>query len=131
MAATTLSSLEKKMRLAALGYPGAVEEFPWGERVIKVNKKIFLFVNISDGTFCVTLKLPHTGEMALSLSFVEPTGYGLGKAGWVSARFDRADEVPLALLLEWLEESYRAVAPKKLVQALEEQAATRTRKRAR
>ena len=48
-----------------------------------------------------------------------PTGYGLGKAGWVSAFFQDADDIPLPLLEGWIEESYRAVAPKTLVKALQ------------
>jgi hypothetical protein len=36
----------------------------------------------------------------------------------VSCRFKPGEEVPLDLLEEWIEESYRAVAPKKLVLAL-------------
>ena len=46
-------------------------------------------------------------------SFAEPTGYGLGKAGWVSARFEPGDDVPVDLLKQWIDESYAAVAPKR------------------
>ena len=28
----------------ALSYPGAHEEFPWGERVVKVKGKVFVFL---------------------------------------------------------------------------------------
>ena len=28
--------------------PGAMEDFPWGERVVKVNKKIFVFMGKKD-----------------------------------------------------------------------------------
>jgi predicted DNA-binding protein (MmcQ/YjbR family) len=52
---------------------------------------------------------------ALMLPFAEPTHYGLGKSGWVTAQFGVRDEIPLALLREWIDESYRAVAPKKLI----------------
>src|SRR4029078_6279774 len=47
------------------------------------------------------------------------TGYGRGRAGWVSATFARGDKPPVDLLEEWIEESYRAVAPKKLVKLLD------------
>ena len=59
-----------------------------------------------------------SGEMALMLPFVKPTGYGLGKAGWVSARFGAKDAIPEDMLRAWIDESYRAVALKKLVKAL-------------
>jgi hypothetical protein len=52
------------------------------------------------------------------LPFAEPTGYGLGRGGWVTASFGERDNPPLELLREWLDESYRAVAPKKLASAI-------------
>ncbi len=47
------------------------------------------------------------------LSFSEPSGYGLGKAGWVNVPFGRSPSV--GVICDWVEESYRTVAPKKLV----------------
>jgi predicted DNA-binding protein (MmcQ/YjbR family) len=103
------------LREYALSLPGAVEEFPWGERVAKVNKKVFVFLGRDGGDeYGIAVKLPESGAAALTLPFCEPTGYGLGKAGWVSARFARGERAPLDLLIGWIEESYRAVAPKKL-----------------
>ncbi|WP_437707249.1 MmcQ/YjbR family DNA-binding protein [Sorangium sp. So ce448] len=107
-----------RLRGAALAYPEAVEEFPWGDRVAKVRGKIFVFLNIHEGKLLVTAKLPQSGEAALMLPFAEPTGYNLGKSGWVTARFGPKDRVPEAMLLEWIEESYRAVAPKRALQSL-------------
>jgi CheY-like chemotaxis protein len=54
------------------------------------------------------------------MPFAKPTGYGLGKSGWVSTSFDDGDQDPVPLLLEWIDESYRAVAPKRLVKTLPE-----------
>lgn len=109
-----LAQIEGRLRAAALAYPGAKEEFPWGDRVVKVGGKIFVFVGVHEGKLGVTTKLPESAAMALMFDFAEPTGYGLGKAGWVSARFGPEDPVPEPMLLEWIEESYLAVAPKKL-----------------
>ncbi|WP_438031463.1 MmcQ/YjbR family DNA-binding protein [Sorangium sp. So ce204] len=108
-----------RLRDAALAYPEAVEEFPWGDRVAKVRGKIFVFLNTHEGKLHVTAKLPQSGEAALMLPFAEPTGYNLGKSGWVTARFGPKDRVPEAMLLEWIEESYRAVAPKRALQLLD------------
>src|SRR5262249_21030957 len=125
MADARLASIAAKLRKAALAYPGAVEEFPWGDRVFKVNKKIFAFAEAHGGELHVTAKLPESGPMALSLPFAEPTGYNLGKSGWVSARFTRAADVPVEMMLDWIDESYRAVAPKKLVKTLPDRSARR------
>jgi predicted DNA-binding protein (MmcQ/YjbR family) len=112
--------VQSTLRELALGYPGAKEEFPWGERVVKVNKKVFVFLGRDEGDdFGLSVKLPHSKEMALLLPFASPTGYGLGKAGWVTASFGPKDAPPLEMLRQWLDESYRAVAPKKLIAALD------------
>lgn len=106
------------MRKRALAYPQASQEFPWDHSAFKVRGKVFLFLHGERGTLGLTFKLPHSSADALRLPFAEPTGYGLGKHGWVTARFGPNDKVPVAMLREWLDESYRAVASKKLVAPL-------------
>jgi len=111
--------VEKKLRDIALAYPGAREEFPWGERVVKVGKKVFVFMGMPDGGgLGLSVKLPNSGTMALMFPFATPTGYGLGKSGWVSARFEAGEAPPVELLRAWIDESYRAVAPKTMVARL-------------
>lgn len=109
---------EEELRDFALQYPETGEEFPWGERVIKVNKRIFVTFGRPDGGLSMSMKLPNSGVAALTLPFAEPTGYGLGKSGWVTARFNSDQKPPVELLCRWIDESYRAVAPKKLVERL-------------
>lgn len=103
---------------AALAYPQSVEEHPWGESAIKVKGKVFVFVSLHKGVLYVTMKLPQTGRQALELPFATPTGYGLGKNGWVTATFDESADVPVEMLCEWMEESFRTIAPKKIVALL-------------
>jgi len=114
----------------ALTFPEATLEHPWGENVVKVKGKIFVFLGMdtADGSFGLSVKLPGSAHVALELPFTKPTGYGLGKAGWVSARFSAKDDVPVPLLMAWIEESYRAVAPKTLVKQLAETARKRPSK---
>ena len=57
--------------------------------------------------------------MALTLPFTAPTGYGLGRARWITARFAKRDKPPVDLLQDWILQSYRAVAPKKLAGLVE------------
>jgi predicted DNA-binding protein (MmcQ/YjbR family) len=103
----------------ALTLPSAREEFPWGHRVAKVNKKIFVTFGNDEQAFAMSVKLPGSAELALTLPFAEPTGYGLGKSGWVTARFTAKEAPPLDLMRAWIDESYRAVAPKKLAAVLD------------
>jgi len=118
----TLDQIAKKVRASALAYPEAWEDFPWGESVVKVRKKVFVFLGHPDDpkvAFGLSVKLPESKDFALTLPYTEPTGYGLGKAGWVSATFTKGMKPELDLLLEWVDESYRAVAPKTLVKRLD------------
>ena len=99
----------------ALGFPEAYEDHPWGEVVAKVRNKVFVFLGCADGALHVSVKLPESASIALSLPFAAPTGYGLGRSGWVTARFGPRARPPLDLLKRWIDESYQAVAPRKLV----------------
>ena len=117
----SLQSLELELRDFAMQYPEATEDHPWGHRAIKVKGKSFVFLGgeKNEAELSLSVKLPDSRDMAVDLPFAEPTGYGLGKSGWVTARFEKVSEVPLDLLKAWIDESYRAIAPKKLVKTLE------------
>jgi predicted DNA-binding protein (MmcQ/YjbR family) len=119
MAKASHKAAESVLRDYALSFPEATEEFPWGERVIKVNDKIFVFLGPVEGALRVTVKLPISFEMALTLPFTAPTGYGLGRAKWITARFAADDKPPIDLLQDWITQSYRAVAPKRLARMLD------------
>lgn len=118
MSADPLSRVESALRDHGLGFPGAHEAFPWGHTALKVRAKAFAFLARDGDGLSVSVKLPASHGSALELPFVEPTGYGLGKSGWVTASFGPGDDVPGELLRAWLEESYRAVAPKRLAAQL-------------
>ena len=107
-------SLGGLLRARALSFPEATEDFPWGERAIKVRGKAFLFLRVDGGSTSFSVKLPESAADALELPGTEPTQYGLGKHGWVSTVVDGARDAPIATFEAWLEESYRAVAPKSL-----------------
>jgi predicted DNA-binding protein (MmcQ/YjbR family) len=112
------------LRKYALSYPDAAEDFPWGHCAIKVKGKVFLILShgredASEVVLNLTVKLPESGRWALTLPYTEPTGYGLGKSGWVSASFGAKDEIPLDILEQWVDESFRAVAPKRVLARLD------------
>lgn len=109
-----LLAIEAQLREHAMAKPEATEHFPWGERAIKVKGKVFLFMRADAQQLSLSTKLPQSGQVALLLPFATPTGYGLGKAGWVSAAFSPSDQLPVDMLCSWIDESYQAVAPAKL-----------------
>lgn len=114
-----LKAHERSFREVALTFPDATEDFPWGHSAFKVRGKTFLFLSLDDERLGLSVKLPLSQSMALAFPFAEPTHYGLGKAGWVSASFGPGSDVPVGLLRAWIDESYRAIAPKKLVALLD------------
>jgi predicted DNA-binding protein (MmcQ/YjbR family) len=110
----------KELRAFGLAYPGAHLKSPWpGHLDLAVKDKTFAYLSIEGEPFGISCKLPHSNAVALMLPFTEPTGYGLGKSGWISAKFPPAEKPPLELLKAWIDESYRAQAPKKLVATLQ------------
>jgi predicted DNA-binding protein (MmcQ/YjbR family) len=110
----------KKLRAFGLAYPGAHTKSPWpGHLDLAVNDKTFAYLSIEGEPFGISCKLPQSSQVALMLPFTSPTPYGLGKSGWVSAKLAPGDAVPVELFMEWIDESYRAQAPKKLVKELD------------
>lgn len=85
----SLETIQADLRTHALAFPESHEDFPWGERALKVKGKVFVFMRCDDGTLGLSVKLPFTGDDALAEPFAKPTGYGLGKSGWVSLTFEK------------------------------------------
>src|SRR5262245_46207982 len=75
-----------RVRAFARSLPEAIEDVPWGESAAKVNGNVFVFLGAesSPGPRRMTVKLDESHGHALSLEGAEPTGYGLGKSGWVT-----------------------------------------------
>jgi predicted DNA-binding protein (MmcQ/YjbR family) len=119
---TDPKKVRSRLREFALSLPGAYEDHPWGESVAKVNKKVFVFLGVEESEKYppgFTVKLRESHAQALSLDGAEPSGYGLGRAGWVSISLT-GELPPDDVLLDWVEESYRIVAPRRLVAELDE-----------
>lgn len=107
------------LREYALTFPEAWEDHPWGESAIKVRKKVFLFNGFPDpDRYTISVKLPESAADVLAWEHAEPTGYGLGRSGWVTIRWPRGAAVDPEAVKPLIEESYRAVAPKTLVKQL-------------
>ena len=66
----------------------------------------------------IAVKLPESADHALATPGATPTSYGLGSHGWVTVPVGRP-EAPVDLLQDWIEESYRAIATKRLVDELD------------
>ena len=120
----TLPAKEAERRLIAFAaqMPGAWEDHPWDHTVLKVGKKVFVFFGgaaAPEDELSVTVKLPISYEMALTLPYMRPAGHGLWKGGWAQLRQQTGDDFDLDTIKGWILQSYRAVAPKNLVKQLD------------
>ena len=112
--ASTFERIEK----LALGLPEAqrVDIEAWGgEPTFRVRGKNFVFANHEGTVITVKLSKEEAEAVVATVDGAHPTGYGLGRHGWVSIDLpkrlsrDRWDEVE-----EWILTSYTLVAPKTL-----------------
>ncbi len=115
-----VQSTNQELLEYALTFPEAWEDHPWGGVVAKVRKKIFCFLANPGEKERVSLsvKLPESEATALDRPSAEPTPYGLGKHSWVTFRFEEDETPDIEALKSFVEESYRAVAPKTLIKLL-------------
>ena len=116
MTKQTTATIAKKLRGHSLSYPATTEAFQWGESAFKVKGKTFVFMRADPDDLSFSVKLPKSRKQALALPGSEPTHYGLGAKGWVTLR--PTAKADLNLLLSFVDESYRAIAPKRVLDEL-------------
>lgn len=121
-------ALLRELRAFGLGYPGAHSKSPWpGHDDLAVNDKTFAYLGVEGEPFSISCKLPQSGDAVLLLPFARPTAYGLGKSGWVTVTPEPDQLLALDVLKAWIDESYRAQAPKKLVKQLDDRGGAASR----
>ena len=107
----TAAVARKQLSAHALRHEGAWADEPWpGDHVVKVGKKIFVFLGGEGPDVTLGVKLPRSLLFARAQKFVTKMGYGMDKSGWVAARFGKGDAIPVDLLRSWIDESYETVA---------------------
>lgn len=115
--AKKLSAVAARLRDMAMSYPEVTETFPWGEHAFKVKGKTFVFMrDDADGT-SFSVKLSASRAKALKLAGSEPTHYGMGAKGWVTILPNARSS--MKQLGGFIDESFRAVAPKRVLAALD------------
>jgi predicted DNA-binding protein (MmcQ/YjbR family) len=86
-----------------------------GEPTFRVRGKNFIFTNGEATGLSVKLPKEEAAAVVATDPLAEPTGYGLGRHGWVSVEVgDDPDEARWRQVEEWVRTSYTLVAPKTL-----------------
>jgi predicted DNA-binding protein (MmcQ/YjbR family) len=110
--------IAEAIRQKALSYPETNEDHPWGESAFKVKGKTFVFMGEGEAGMSFSIKLGDSRDLAMALPGSQPTHYGLGKKGWVTIR--PTPKTSLDVLYFLIDESYRTIAPKRMVAQLGE-----------
>ncbi|HEV7886277.1 MAG TPA: MmcQ/YjbR family DNA-binding protein [Acidimicrobiales bacterium] len=86
-----------------------------GEPTFRVNDKNFIFASPDAAGISVKLPKEEAAAVVATDPQAEPTGYGLGRHGWVSVTIEPdADDERWQQIEEWVRTSYTLVAPKRL-----------------
>jgi predicted DNA-binding protein (MmcQ/YjbR family) len=95
-----------------------------GEPTFRVNGKNFVFAHPEAKSIGVKLPKEEAAALVATDPQVEPSGYGLGRHGWVSVTIPpRTSQTRWREIEEWVRTSYTQIAPKRLARlVLEEDA---------
>lgn len=116
----SLADARERIRRLCLQFPEAAEVEAWGDPTYRVRNKIFAMEK-GRGTE-VWCKAAPGAQEALTGSepdrfFVPPY---VGSKGWIGVRLEAlADQAEWEEIRELIEDSYRLIAPKRLVAALD------------
>jgi predicted DNA-binding protein (MmcQ/YjbR family) len=92
-----------------------------GEPTFRVRGKTFIFSAPDASSISVKLTKEEAAAVVATDPSVEPTGYGLGRHGWVSLSIPTTTSATRwREIEEWIRTSYTLVAPKKLARAVVE-----------
>jgi predicted DNA-binding protein (MmcQ/YjbR family) len=112
----------ERVQVLALDLPEAVRvdvEGWGGQPTFRVRGKNFVFTHEDRAVITVKLPMEEAAAVVATDERASPTGYGLGKHGWVSIDLSAADEDLWVAVDEWIITSYLLVAPRALARAVE------------
>jgi predicted DNA-binding protein (MmcQ/YjbR family) len=126
---TKKSSNMVRLEEIALALPEAtrVDIEAWdGEPTFRVNGKNFIFTDADATGISVKLAKDEAEAVVATDPDVEPTGYGLGRHGWISVRLGaRPNAARWREVEEWIRTSYTLVAPRRLAKLVIDEDAER------
>jgi predicted DNA-binding protein (MmcQ/YjbR family) len=93
-----------------------------GEPTFRVNGKTFIFSAPDASGISVKLPKEEAAAVVATDADAEPTGYGLGRHGWISVSIPaRTSATRWREIEEWIRTSYTLIAPQKLARRVLEE----------
>lgn len=119
-----MSRMDRLQEIAArLPETERVDIEAWdGEPTFRVNGKTFIFSAPDASGISVKLPKEEAAAVVATDADAEPTGYGLGRHGWISVSIPaRTSATRWREIEEWIRTSYTLIAPKKLARRVVEE----------
>jgi hypothetical protein len=110
--------LSETIRTHAMTFPETTEGSSCVNRAFKAGGKNFVFVGEKEYETNMRLKLGDSIPEIAKLAKTDPDRWQVGKGGWALLRFDPDNPPPNDDLERWITESFRLLAPKKIVAQL-------------
>jgi predicted DNA-binding protein (MmcQ/YjbR family) len=113
-----------RLQALALSHPEAqrVDIEAWdGEPTFRVRGKNFVFTNETATQMSIKLSKDEAAAVVATEAWVQPTGHGLGRHGWISVTLgDPVAGERWEQIQEWVITSYTLVAPESLARSVRE-----------
>lgn len=115
---TDADELTRRLREICLALPDATERETWGHPTFRVRDKIFVGCGQDDDGRVTTSMKAAPGEQEVLLAEGHPFFFPkyVGSKGWIGIELD--SDTDWGEIAELVEDSYRAIAPKTLVEKL-------------
>lgn len=106
------------LRKCAMRLPEAEEGTSCVNRAFRAGKKAYAYLGMKPDHYRLMVKLGDSTAQAEAMQAKHPDHYSVGKNGWTTVKLPHTKKPPAGLLEGWIEESYRLLVPKALVDSL-------------